>query len=240
MKNRYFQLLVFLLFCTPTYVGLSAATPAKVPDVQYNCIDVSAANGNINWLGVAKDPQIEFVYIRATEGKELDPMYKKNLTKVKKTDLKCGFVLHLNTNSSVKSQFDFFAANVKPEDCGVFPAILVDENKNWGKKFGENLSWMINYMTNYYGGAVIYTTEAFYNKHCNTDLNNSLPSMLVKPGKKEPVIQNAPVGTHALLWVFDKKAVVKGIQTGVNTARFMENRDISWLSTGGSGTQPAP
>ena len=229
MSNLYLKLLAPIILGTPALIGLHAASPAKTPEVQYNCIEVSAENGNVNWSSVAKDPQIEFVYIRATEGKTLDPMFKKNLAKVKKTRLKCGFVMHLNTSSSVMSQFEAFTANVKPEDCDVFPVVLVDENKNWGRKFAENLSWAVNYLTNRYGGAVIYTTEAFYNKQCNSELNNTLLLMLAKPGKKEPTIKNAPEGTRCLLWVFDKKGSVKGIQTPVNLARFSEGKDLKWL-----------
>ncbi|MBP5319170.1 MAG: hypothetical protein J6Y77_07195 [Paludibacteraceae bacterium] len=229
MKSPCIKRLAFTILWSAFFGGMFAASPAKTPPVQYNGLEVSAENGNVNWTSVAKDPQIEVVYIRATNGKELDPMFKKNLAKVKKTSLKVGFVLHMNTNSSVKSQYDVFVANVSPEDCDVFPIVLVDENKNWGKKFAENLSWMISYLTDRYGGAIIYTTEAFYNKQCNTELNNSLPLLLAKPGKKEPVIKNAPAGTSYLLWLFDKKGTVKGLQTAVNLIRFHEGKGMSWL-----------
>ncbi|MBO4371225.1 MAG: hypothetical protein J5808_07715 [Paludibacteraceae bacterium] len=221
-------ILILLPFLISTSVF--AATPSKEPAVQYNCVEVSAENGNINWVSVAKDPQIEFVYIRATNGKEADPMYKKNLQKIQKTGLKKSFVLHMNTNSSVMSQFEFFCATVKPYDCDVYPAVFVDENKNWGKKFADNLSWMISYLTDRYGGAIIYSTEAFYNKYCNTELNNSLPIMFFKPGKKEPVIKNAPTGTGYLIWMFDKKGEIKGVQTPVSLGRFHPDKNIGWIT----------
>ena len=60
-------------------------------NAQYDGIDVSKHNGNINWQQVAEDKNIKFVYIKATEGFSIvDSKYKKNLREARATGLKVG------------------------------------------------------------------------------------------------------------------------------------------------------
>ena len=50
-------------------------------------IDVSHYQGQINWEEVARDKNIQFVYVKATEGaKYVDPLYQQNIkgTRAKK------------------------------------------------------------------------------------------------------------------------------------------------------------
>ena len=52
-------------------------------------IDVSRFQDSINWKRVAKNSNIEFVYVKATEGASIsDPMYKYNITKAKDAGLR--------------------------------------------------------------------------------------------------------------------------------------------------------
>ena len=67
-------------------------------------IDVSHHNGNINWEQV---PDVEFVYIKATEGVTyVDPMYQQNIKGARAKKLRVGAYHYFRTTSSVQKQFE--------------------------------------------------------------------------------------------------------------------------------------
>ena len=72
MKSTIFPRLINILFLSTICVIASAATAShkssKNTKRQYDGIDISHHQGKIDWKEVAKDKQIKFVYIKATQG----------------------------------------------------------------------------------------------------------------------------------------------------------------------------
>lgn len=72
MKSTIFPRLINILFLSTICVIASAATAShkssKNTKRQYDGIDISHHQGKIDWKEVAKDEQIKFVYIKATQG----------------------------------------------------------------------------------------------------------------------------------------------------------------------------
>lgn len=235
MKNTRSGLLALLV--TAAVAGgsgipvLRAAQPSNAPAEVYQGIDVSADNGKVSWANLKKNPQLEYVYVKATDGKNgVDPMFKKNSANARKSGLKIGYYHHFTTDATVMTQFEHFKSTVKPGDMDIYPAVYADECKKWkGSQFKENLMWMLTMMTNYYGGAVLYCDAKFYNKNCAPELNTVM-TLLSLPGKKEPVMKGASDGEACVIWQFSEKGVIKGVQTPVNLNAFTEGRDLGWIT----------
>ena len=72
IKSKIFQRSIHTIFLSAIYVIASASTTSHRSSqnikCQYDGIDVSHHQGKINWKEVAKDKQIQFVYIKATQG----------------------------------------------------------------------------------------------------------------------------------------------------------------------------
>ena len=72
MKSTIFPRTINILFLSAICVIASATTSShkssKNTKRQYDGIDVSHHQGQIDWKEVAKDKQIKFVYIKATQG----------------------------------------------------------------------------------------------------------------------------------------------------------------------------
>ena len=86
-------------------------------------IDVSHHNGKINWEQV---PDVEFVYIKATEGATyVDPMFLQNIKGAKARKLQVGAYHYFRTTSSVQKQFENYKKHVKKSDIDLIPMVDV-------------------------------------------------------------------------------------------------------------------
>ena len=95
----------------------------------YNGMDVSHHNGDITWEVVKRDKRIEFVYIKASEGKTyVDPTYRTNLRNARKQGLKVGSYHFFRMTSGAHEQFRHFKTVVKKEEQDLIPMVDVETN----------------------------------------------------------------------------------------------------------------
>lgn len=70
---------------------------------RYDGIDVSHHQGIIDWVAVAQDAAIQFVYIKATEGStHLDSMYERNIREANLVGLNVGSYHYLSALGTLK------------------------------------------------------------------------------------------------------------------------------------------
>ena len=128
MRNLIIILYLFIS-CTPQIVK-------KTSTEEVIGIDVSHYQGNIDWKKVKtwNDNEIQFVYIKSTEGTTYqDKKYKENFTEAISNGFNVGSYHYFRTSSSIEGQFKNFTNNVDKDSQILVPMIDVEENKNWSR-----------------------------------------------------------------------------------------------------------
>ena len=122
---------------------------------RYDGIDVSHHNGTIRWSEVAKEKRIQFVYIKATEGRSRkDHAYKRNIRQARAQGLRCGAYHFMSSRSSAKDQFANFASVVDKDEMDLIPVIDIEPSgcKGWSRgEIRENLREFIQLCKEHYG-----------------------------------------------------------------------------------------
>ena len=97
---------------------------------QYNGVDISHHN-RVNWEALSNDSNIQFCYIKATEGKSYkDSECLGNVKEANKRNLHVGIYHYFSTHTSVKAQFDNFMSVYKRVKTDLIPAIDVEKKGN--------------------------------------------------------------------------------------------------------------
>ncbi|MEI7596414.1 MAG: GH25 family lysozyme [Bacteroidota bacterium] len=139
-------------------------------------IDVSVHQSFIKWDEVTKmkvgHDSIDFVYIKATEGKtHKDIFFKKNWIESKKNDLIRGAYHFYLPYLDGKSQADNFIGSVTLEKGDLPPVLDIEKRgkKNY-KSFLKELKIWLTLVEKHYGvKPIIYTNLKFYEEYLNTE-----------------------------------------------------------------------
>lgn len=125
-------------------------------DEAYNGIDISHHNNHLDWGVIEKDPCIQFVYIKATEGANfVDNRYRVNVDSAKRHGLPVGAYHYFNAKSALQ-QFANIKKNVRRQDIDLIPVIDVEAFGLRGYKgdwelIRSNLLQLCDLMQQYYG-----------------------------------------------------------------------------------------
>ena len=216
---------------------LLAISCVDVDNGVYNGIDVSHHQGKIEWKKVAKDENIEFVYIKATEGATYcDNMYKTNIQEARKNNLKCGSYHYFRMSSSVEAQFNNFISNVKKDEQDLIPMIDVEINKKDSKGYNldgyyvsntkdtkaitDSLAKFLNKVTEYYGAEpMIYCTLHSY----NTLIKDKFSKYRIYLGHYKA---KEPGYSGCTIWQYSENGYVIGIEKKVDLCAFQKNYGI--------------
>ena len=102
---------------------------------RYNGIDISHHN-DVEWSSIPGN--VEFCYIKATEGKSyVDPMYKQHSVNAKSKGIKVGFYHYYRTSVPALQQFKNFRGVISSQTYDLIPVIDIEDNGNSYK----NLEW---------------------------------------------------------------------------------------------------
>ena len=186
-------------------------------------IDVSHHNGKINWEKVT---DVEFVYIKATEGATyVDPMFQQNIKGARARKFRVGAYHYFRTTSSVQKQFENFKKYVKKGDIDLIPMVDVEECKKWSAtQFQDSLMRFIQLVKLHYGKApMIYSVNTFYNRCCAPRFNN-YHLMIGRYGNEEPFIKGK--GNYTI-WQKSLTGKLIGITKNVDIDIFRKNKGIS-------------
>lgn len=191
----------------------------KAPRTDYNGIDVSKYQGNINWAAIAKNPNIEFVYIKATEGATyVDPNFERNIAQARKHGVKVGCYHFLRSSSTIKDQFENIKKHIRREDQTFVPMIDVETRGKWSKEqLVDSLHALaVMYFEHYHCAPIIYTYANFYNKYLVGRFTN-YPLFIARYTDEEPVLND---GTNYVIWQWSERGKVDGIRGNVDLNRF--------------------
>ena len=226
MKSKIFQRSIHTIFLSAIYVIASASTTSHRSSqnikCQYDGIDVSHHQGKINWKEVAKDKQIQFVYIKATQGTSVkDKNYEQNIKAARRQGLRCGSYHYLSCLTSIRSQFRNFQKTMRGHKQDLIPMIDVEREgvKRWGKKqLQDSVALFAKLIKKKYGKKpLIYSHVKFYNSYLSPRFNNYFLFMS-RYSSVRPSIKG--IGRHNI-WQFSDHGKIRGISGHVDLNRFM-------------------
>lgn len=195
----------------------------------YDGIDVSSYQKDIDWDAVCSDKKIRFVYVKATEGATYtSPHFRYNIENARKHGLKVGSYHFLRTTSSLRSQFENFTRAVKPEEQDLVPLIDIEQRGNWTpKQIVDSLEVFISMVSKHYNcRPMIYTMTSFYNKYLASHFKK-YPLFIARYSESTPELND---GAHYTLWQYTDQGTVKGIDHAVDMCRFAKDKRIADIS----------
>lgn len=193
----------------------------------YDGIDVSKHNGVIKWDEVAKDENIQFVYLRATVGKGMvDRRYRRNVKGARKAGLKVGSYHFFTSKSSATEQFSHFMSVVKKSEQDLIPVLDVEEDGIKGRWEGEQLvdSVMVfaELVKKHYGKyPIIYSNESYYNNELGARFNRYL--LFIANYQVAPNVDGK--GKHNI-WQYSERGHLHGIGERVDLSRLAKGTTL--------------
>lgn len=194
----------------------------------YQGIDISDYSGKVNWPEVAKDTNIQFVYMLATIGGDsVNPAFQPYLSGCRKTRLKAGAYHCMTTTATVEEQFQNFVNHVPKDSIKLVPMIYVSECEYWtAEEVIDSLKLFCDLLEAHYGKKpAIYALNAIYNRYL-TPVFNDYALYIIKYSDVRPVIHGGNEGIR-MLWQYTNKGKIRGFEKPVNlvklwTARMLE------------------
>lgn len=195
---------------------------------QLHGIDVSHYQGRINWDVVAQQPNVHYVYIKATEGvKTIDDRYEYNFRECKRVGLKVGSYLFFRPHLSARAQFDLFCSVVDTKSQDLLPLIDAEAIKGVSiPVFQQRLLELCSLFEKEYGvKPLIYTGRNFYNRniHGNPRLSE-YKYFIASYSLDEPELNG---NDDYLLWQYSATGRVSGIRGNVDMSRFVGKHHLS-------------
>lgn len=241
-----FLLVIFLLFFTNPgkffiswfryQSGIQKSPPEKVtrlgvplPDgYSVYGIDVSRYQNNVEWLRVAdfksEDFTVEFVFIKATEGKTLrDPAFPANWDGAKEAGIPRGAYHYFKPGIDAEAQANHFCRTVTMVKGDLPPVLDIEETARGISRNAlvKSLWTWLQIVEHHYGlKPIVYTGAVFYETYLSGTSIEQYPLWVAHYDEKRPA-------TFAKwkFWQFSDKGNVDGISGPVDVNAFSGNID---------------
>ena len=190
----------------------------------YDGIDVSNYQKDIDWRTTARDDNIKFVYIKATEGAtHKQHRYRRNIENARRHGIKVGSYHFMTTTSSVESQFKNFISVALPEEQDLVPLLDVEKRGGWTvKQLQDSVMKFAIMLEQHYGcKPMIYASSSYFNNYLGAQFAH-YPLFIARYAKSEPSLY---YGAKWILWQFSDRGRIDGIDALVDLSRF--NRGYS-------------
>lgn len=227
---------VILIVCTLTVVGQQDSSTPSLSSPQGDALlfgmDVSHFQGEINWDQVKQnEPEISFVFVKATEGNNLvDAHFKKNWKGAGQRGILRGAFHFFKTGKNAKAQADLFIKTVKKLEANDLPPLLnleVDRyselDKDTHDSYIKNVFTWLEEVEKALGvKPIIYASPDFARDYL-TDKRFSGYSLVVADYdtvSAAPKMWGAWEGKTWTFWQYSADHKVKGIPDPVNLAKF--------------------
>ncbi len=199
-KTRYIYLLLLLL--VPVMLNAQSG------------IDVSRFQDSISWKSVAKNKNLKFVYIKASEGATIrDAMYRYNIKNARKAGLLVGSYHVYSSKTTAYDQFRNFKSAVGKEKQDIVPVLDI-EAVHCQRLNMKRVDKLLELLENEYGvKPMIYTSEKLYHTHFHNSKKHRKYHFFIANYRAKP---NMPY----TVWQYTQRGTVKGIQGPVDLSRF--------------------
>lgn len=189
-------------------------------------IDVSHYQGSINWREVAKERNILYAYIKATEGTNLvDNTYHTNLRGARKAGLRVGAYHFFNPNANAREQFRNFSTVVKLKEQDLIPIIDIEHRgKSPLREFQNRLKQFLQMVERHYGvRPILYTSRDFYNKY----LSGPFTHYKYMIARYHPDIPQLCDNAAFVMWQYSATSRIPGIRGNVDRSCMMDSYTLS-------------
>lgn len=192
----------------------------------YDGIDISRHQGRIHWDVLRHNSDIDFIYIKATEGKKtIDPMYHKNVEKAHKVGFMVGAYHFLHKRSTGKAQFEHFLRVTKDSPLDLLPVVDVEDDGMRGKSRKEIQTILKDFLVaakaHYGKSPIIYCNENYYNRYLSPEFDSYY--LYIASYSHKPVLEGKP---RYDIWQFSERGRVRGIWNWVDLNRFAPGRSV--------------
>lgn len=199
-----------------------------VASSQYNGIDVSKYQGQINWKKVADDKKIQFVYVKATEGaSRVDNKYAENIKKARKEGIKVGSYHYFISRKSAEEQFRNFKRYVDKSQQDLIPMVDVELKGNEQidrETLQKRLAEFMRLVKDEYGVyPIVYSQYRFYNERLAPKFNK-YHIFIARYSNNKPVLKG---GGKYSIWQYTEKGKINGINGFVDLDRFANGTKLS-------------
>lgn len=190
-------------------------------------IDVSRYQKEINWKEVSKDPNVTFVYLKATESTGLvDRTYYNNLHGARQVGLPVGVYHFFSPNAPAQQQLVNFMRAVDPKTQDLIPIVDVEvtpRRKSQLAAFLSRLRAFVDGVERYFGcKPMIYTSQYFYNTYLRGKFLDC-PFMLAKYSEELPMVVD---DIDVLVWQFTASGTIRGIEGDVDRSCMMNHYTV--------------
>lgn len=197
---------------------------------QYDGIDVSKYQGDIDWYKLSLNPHVKFVYIKATEGAiHVDKRYQENIRKARVAGLRVGSYHFFISQKTPREQFENFRRYVKRSEQDLLPMVDVEHAGNRRAKreqLQQNLAEFMEMVKAEYGQyPIIYSQYKFYNDMLAPEFNHYL-IFIARYSDKEPRLNG---GGLYNIWQYTEHGTISGIKGHVDLNRFANGTNINHI-----------
>jgi lysozyme len=181
--------------------------------------DVSHYQKTINWTKLDEDSNIEFVFIKATEGiTYVDRKFKTNWKNAKKTKLICGAYHYFLPKISVRKQFENFrrTAPLKKKDFAPLLDVETAQGLNRTALNKRIKEWLKLAEAHYGMKPLIYTTQRFYNTYLKNRFDE-YEFVIARYNTKPPYMLD---GRKVKFWQYTDRGRLPGIPVNVDRQNY--------------------
>lgn len=189
-------------------------------------IDVSHHQGYINWAEVARNREIQFVYLKATEGANyVDDTYQSNLREARRHGLKVGPYHFFRPGVDPQVQFRNMMSVVNPKQIDLLPMIDVEVQGGVSMAtFHARLEKLLELVTKEFGKRpIIYTGKNFYNKYMHGGRYSRYKFWIAAYSFDEPMLYD---DDDYLIWQYTGQGSLRGVRGNVDLNRFVGNHGV--------------
>ena len=195
---------------------------------QYDGIDVSKYQGDIDWYQLSLNPHVKFVYIKATEGAvHVDKRYQENIRKARGAGLRVGSYHFFTSQKTPREQFENFRRYVKRSEQDLLPMVDVEQAGNRMAKreqLQQNLAEFMEMVKAEYGQyPLLYSQYKFYNDMLAPEFNRYL-IFIARYSHSQPTLRG---GGKYNIWQFTERGHINGIKEDVDLNRFANGTTIN-------------
>ena len=218
MKNKLFIIIAIVLLILTLllwgFLGIIKFNNPSKEEYPVRGVDVSAYQGTIDWKKLSEQ-NIQFAYIKATEGSEfVDEKFQENYKNAQETDLKIGAYHFFSYDSEGATQAENFINNVEKIDNMLPPVIDVEfygeyEKNNPDKeKTQEQLRILIDKIKeNYEVSPIIYATNESYELYIANNFEDC--EIWIRDIIKSP---DLPDNREWTFWQYTNREILDGYQ----------------------------